>query len=76
MIPKQENNVVQNKEHGQQKKQGNSQFTTPRELERYNKVKVFSSNEELVPEPKKPPVMVEGGAVLTKEEEEVLISTH
>ena len=39
------------------KKQGNSQFTTPRELERYNEVKVFSSNEELVPEPKKPPVI-------------------
>ena len=58
------------------KKQGNSQFTTPRELERYKEVKVFSSNEELVPEPKKPPVMVGGGAVLTKEEEEVLISTH
>ena len=60
------------------KKQGNSQFTTPRELERYNEVQVFSisSNEELVPEPKKPPDMVEGGTVLTKEEEEVLISTH
>ena len=36
------------------KKQGNSQFTTPRELERYKEVKVFSSNEELVAEPKKP----------------------
>ena len=55
---------------------GGLQFTTPGELERYNEVKVFSSNEELVPEPKKPPVTVEGGAVLTKEEEEVLISTH
>ena len=56
------------------KKQRNSQFTTPRELERYHEVKIFSSNEELVPEPKKPQVMVGGGAVLTKEE--VLISIH